>query len=491
MGVMHLIGVTHPFVGNFGQHQTDYATVVQRWLATSIEPFNPVMRFMGGPTNRLFFGDFPFTITIVAWACKISNISIELAGRLLSAVFFFLSLIPFYRLINRVFKDKTIVLWSLLFYLASPLTIIYGQSFLLEMTGLSLGVFGFYYFIEWYQESKIKNLLISALFLSLMLTIRIYFAPVILTLGFLLLYRFRIKTFMKPEVYLFCLVVLFLPLLWQYYAGVKAASLGQESSLSDNMRVFVIKDPIMAMQASSLKYYLPIAKIFITKVVTPIGLLLVMMAPFFLNKEKFRKQIVCSMLGIFAYLTLFFVAPRKFIEFEYYYLPLVPFFSILAAVSVAEVKNSGFLKGGRQAILSLAIILFSLRFSIAPVLVVPDEARYIVSSAEIVRKVVPEESLLVAAHGDSTPFLYYTDRDGWGLALRELEMPKGFKKRRDEYQRDTAIERLELYRSFGAAYFALADKRQIRINPKFFEYLDNNYTLVNESPNSLIYSLKK
>ena len=93
--ILHVIGVNRPFLGNFAQHQTDYATVVQRWLETSIAPWDPVMRFLANGKNRLFYGDFPLTLTLVAWFCKLTGSSIEFAGRGLSAILFFLSLFPF------------------------------------------------------------------------------------------------------------------------------------------------------------------------------------------------------------------------------------------------------------------------------------------------------------------------------------------------------------------------------------------------------------
>jgi hypothetical protein len=113
----HVAGLNHPFLGNFAQHQTDYATVVQRWQETLINPSLPVMRFMARGQNRIFLGDFPLNITLVAALVKAAPISIEVAGRGLSALFFFLSLYPLYRVVLLLFKD-TQTAWLTLFLYA-------------------------------------------------------------------------------------------------------------------------------------------------------------------------------------------------------------------------------------------------------------------------------------------------------------------------------------------------------------------------------------
>jgi len=485
--ILHTLGIQQPFLGNFAQHQTDYATVIQRWLETGIDPLQPVMRFLGNGENRLFYGDFPLNMTLIALICKATGWSIEFAGRGLSAVFFFLSVFPFTRLTQRLFRDNTLSRWALLFYLYSPLTLIYGQSFLLEISALCFGLFAYDAFFRWWENSKIPPLIASGLFFSLMLATRIYFAPLLIPVGILCCLRFRWKVLITFPVYLLFGLALFLPVLWQAYAGHQAGLAGHESSLSDNLRVFMFNDPVFRKAFSDPHYYLPILKILIAKIVTPIGFILALWGMFF-SLKPYRKAGRFLGLLLLSFLPLFLLAPRKFIEFEYYYLPLVPAFALWAAFGVISVMQKGDLGQKSAGVAMAALVLLSVRFSIAPVLIIPDEDRAVLQAAETVRAMTPPGARVIASHGSSSSFLYYTNRDGWEFHLPE----QGIQAVRNVQDHEgTAVDRLERFRSQGAAYFALADKRQISQNPSFFAYLSGQYRLIYESKDSLIYSLSE
>jgi len=485
---LHIIGINQPFLGNFAQHQTDYATVVQRWLATGMwDPLKPLMRFLALGENRIFLGDLPVNISVVTLICKATGWSIEFVGRGLSSLFFFFSLYPFYRLLSLITRDRSVLLWAITFYVFSPLTLIYSQTFLLEITALSLGLFGYYFFFRWSADRKIFSLVASAFFLSWMLGTRIYFAPIVLPLFLILVHRFRLHVFRVKEFYLFMFLTGLIPVLWQGYAAMGAITQGQESSLQDNLRVFIFADPMMKWNPN---YFLPALQIILSRLLTPMGIVLAVLGLCFKNDDfKNIKRILLIL--IVSFIPLFVVAPRKFVEFDYYYLPLIPALAVLAALALQRMISGGLLSRRAQILIAILVAFFAARYSIAPILIIPDEDRYVLEAANEVRKVVPKEARIIAAHGGSTPFLFYTNRDGWGFAVEEKKLPEGYKKRHDSDRKDTAIKQLEHYRSQGAAYFALADKREQEQNPELFEYLNSQYPLVYESPHTLIYSLQK
>ncbi len=486
--LLHVAGIFQPFLGNFAQHQTDYATVVQRWLATSIDPLNPVMRFLAHGKNRLFYGDFPLNVTIVAIFCKGTGWSIEAVGRGLSAFYFFASLYPFYRLLQLVIKDRTIVLWSLFFYSFSPLTLIYGQSFLLEMSALTFGIFAYYCFFRWYYGSPARWLMGSALFFSLTLATRIYFAPAYLPILILLCRRYRLKIFKQGTLYLFLLAGTVLPILWHIYASLVAGARGDESSILDNLRVFVLKGPTRLGEfINPLKLIAPIFDIFVSKVVSPAGFVLAALGVYACTKD-YKKEIQFLCLVIASFALLFVAAPRKFVEFEYYYLPFVPPMAILAAYFVRKLIAQMLIPKWGNFFLIVLAAAFSLRYAAAPMLVVPDEDRHVLESARAVIRLVPPEARVIASHGNSTSFLYYTDRDGWNFTLREsgLEVVRNF----EDFE-GTAVDRLERYRTQGAHYFALSDKRWARQNPDFILYLKQRYALIYDTGHAMIFDLQR
>ncbi len=484
--VLHLAGIFQPFLGNFAQHQTDYATVVQRWVETSIRPLDPVMRFIALGKNRLFYGDFPLNITVTAVIVKSTGLPIEAAGRGLSAIFFFLSILPFAGSLKLAFKNQNISRWAVLFYSLSPLTLIYGQSFLLEMTALAWGIAGYYFFLKWFYKKSDAGIYWAGLLFSIMLVTRIYFAPAVLPAAFLVFRRAPSKGtgLLGAAVFLsFCLA---LPAAWQIYAGMMAGQRGDESSLLDNLRVFVTADPTTPRHSMNLKMILPVLDTFVAKLVTPAGFILVFMAVL-VRDQNSRAAVRFCVFALGCFIPLLMAAPRKFVEFDYYFLPLVPFCAVLAAAAMNSLISRFDINKARQAVFIALVFGLALRYSAGPIWIVPDEDRSVLETAARVRKIAPADARVIASHGSSTSFLYYTGRDGWAFtpddqidAVRNQADFEG-----------TAIERLERMRGQGARYFALSDKRQMSHNPLLYQYLSTHYRLLDGQGPGLIYSLEQ
>jgi hypothetical protein len=478
---LHLIGIRQPFLGNFAQHQTDYATVVQRWVEEPAGPFPSVMRFMARGQNRIFLGDFPLNVTLAALLAK-AGLPIESAGRGLSALFFFLSLYPFYQIALRVFRNKQSAFLALLIFVFSPLTLIYGQAFLLEMTALCYGLIGYYLFLRWRETDSLALLLTAGLSFSMMLATRIYFAPAVLPLIFLFWDKQKARFLARKEAWLFAVVILALPIAWQLYAKQAAQAQNDQSSLADNLKVFAaFTDPVLRQNFMNPAFFVPIAKTVILKLLNPLGFLF-LLSGFTASFPKRTKLFLLSF--IFAFLPLFILTPRKFVEFDYYFLPLVPAAALWAAMAVQSLP-AVWLKP-RAHLITLIYLGLSLRFSLAPMIKIPDYDKNVLAAAAEVREKVPARARVIASHGTSTSFLYYTHRDGWAFTLED--QITGAVRNLEDTQGD-AIERLERFRSQGASYFAVADPSHLQKNPAFFDYLNASYSLISSKP-GLIYHLQ-
>lgn len=483
---LHTIGIFQPFLGNFAQHQTDYATVVQRWLETGIDPEQPVMRFMALGKNRLFYGDLPVNMTLTALAVKATGLPIEWAGRGLVAIFFFLSVWPMYRLAKLITGSSSPAFWALFFYAFSPLILIYSQAYLLEMPALCLGLWGFYFFFRWVHGDKSIWLYAGAFFFSLMLSYRIYYAPLLLPLPWFFLKRYGWSFLLIKETYIAGLITIALPFAWQIYALLISRQAGDESSLSDNMRVFVTDDPVLKQNLSSPAYYLPILNTFGGKLLTPLGLLFSMLS-FVLVKGEDRKRILPLLSFVVAYLLLFVIAVRKFVEFEYYFLPLIPWLALLAGVGMDSLFRRPTIGFFTKVIVVGTVLVLSFRYALPPMLKIPAEDVNVRSLAEKVRELVPPGKKVIASHGSSTSFLYYTDRDGWPFHLSDHV--KAVRNREDHT--GTAAVRLQRYKDQGAVAFAVTSKNELAKNPAFYLYLQTHYSLLHEDEQSVIYSLER
>lgn len=533
--ICHAIGIGRPFLGHFAQHQTDYATVVQRWLEAGLNPLEPAMRFLALGKNRLFFGDLPLNMIAVTLFCQVTHASIELAGRGLSFLYFLASLFPVFRIARLVFGKNKLALVVLLFYIFSPLTLIYSQLFLLEMSALCFALWAWYFFLLWWQKTvttvsgdshkavissearfatRLRTnpsnlfggqsqrssrpsaggqgarddglwLILSAVFWALCFMTRIYFVLLLIPLFVLFVAHYKARLLSAGGFYLFFLVALLPPVVWQAYAAVMAAGAGDQSSLLDNLRVFVTHDKEIVRTALTPAQYMPVLKTLTFKIATPLGLIFYFFMLCF-HEPKRRKWIFFLTGTWISFFVLFIIAPRKFVEFEYYFMPFVPVFCFGAAFFFEFLMDRKLIgRWGMTAVLG-GLVLMGLRFSMPSVLTVPSEDRCVLKMAEEVRRVSSPESRVIAFHGGSSSFLYYTDRDGWGFSLDDTVRPV----RNQADSVGSAIERLERFRSQGAAYFALANSGTAVTNPSLFEYLNKNYKLIYRSDCGLIYSLE-
>jgi hypothetical protein len=486
--LLHAIGVGRPFLGHFAQHQTDYATVVQRWLSLGLDPLHPFMRFIALGKNRLFFGDLPLNMIAVTLFCQWTHASIEFAGRGLSFLYFLASIFPVYRIARSIFEGRDLALIVLAFYVFSPLTLIYSQLFLLEMPALCLALWAWFsFFLGWKKtESGSRILILSAVFWALCFMTRIYFVLLLIPIVAMFVGRYRWKIFARGEAWCFFLIALLPPVFWQGFAAVMASLAGDQSSLLDNLRVFVTHDKSVSRAALTAGQYLPILKSLVIKIATPIGFLFSVLAVFF--HESRRRPWIFFLTGTFiSFFLLFVIAPRKFIEFEYYFLPLVPVFCFMAVFFLEYLVVRWNIKPWMYGAMFLALVITALRFSLPSVLVVPAEDRNVLLMGKEVRDVSTPSSRVIAAHGASSSFLYYTDRDGWAFPLQEGVLAV----RNQADAVGTAIDRLERFRSQGALYFALVNFERVSLNRALFEYLGQNYPLIFRSGCGLIYSLKE
>lgn len=482
--LLHLLGIGKPFLGNFAQHQTDYATVVSNFIERGINPFLPVMKFIAMGKERLFLGDLPLTMTITAVLCRITSLPVEFCGRSLSAIFFFLSLYPFYRLSVRFTKDRQSAVYALLFYVFSPLTIIYGQSFLLEMPALFFLITSLYLLFKWDNSPNDAALVLSALFASFAIALRVYFAFFLIPVGYIFLSRYRASIFVKRQPYVYLALALSLMVLWQLYAGYAARRYGVLTSMEDNLVVFNVTRNFPDRLMFNPETYKAWLDTFTSQVVTPVGILAAILGISSLASREVR--------FFFVYMTvffgLFFIAPRKFYEFNYYFMPLVPVMSIMAGAGVAKaLKNAKNILVVTIGILGFVAIL-SLRHSFAPAFITPKEDKNVLEAAHAVREIAPKASRVIASHGSSSSFLYYCNRSGWAFDVSDsLTGTVRF----SGDNSGNAVERLERLRAQGAEFFAITNQEDLKKNPSLLKHLTQHYPVAMEESGIAVFDLRQ
>lgn len=107
--------------------------------------------------------EFPLYQWLVAHAMQL-GFSLEMTGRLISVLFFFVGSIYLYKITEKIFS-KEIALWSFVFYTISPFNIVYSRTVLIDLMVQCFCLMSAYYLVCLeVNESKKKNFILSVLF---------------------------------------------------------------------------------------------------------------------------------------------------------------------------------------------------------------------------------------------------------------------------------------------------------------------------------------
>jgi hypothetical protein len=131
--------------------------------------------------------------------------------------------------------------------------------------------------------------------------------------------------------------------------------------------------------------------------------------------------------------------PRKFHEMNYYYMATLPPLCIMIGLGWQVIQRR--LRPGRAAVavLILVSIIFSLRYSVRPAFVTPDEDRGVLAAARAVRELTAEDEPVVTMHGTGIDLLYYCHRRGWAIDPNAPELEAVLENCRHQGARYVAI----------------------------------------------------
>ena len=236
--VLLLIGIS--FFYNFHKILFFHPQSVHQWrqcdcLSYTKNYYEEGMRFLqptlhcqlsdGGQSGNTV-GEFPILYYLVAFLWKIFGQQ-EFIFRSVNLLIAFLGLFALFKVLEDLFKDS---FWavgiSLLFY-TSPMFVYYANNFLTNVPAFSIAIIGWYFFYQFYKNSKNSWLYLSLLFFLLGGLLKITSAMsfvVLFTVFFIELlniYKFKGKTkiFEQPykQIISFCIVIICL-ISWYTYA---------------------------------------------------------------------------------------------------------------------------------------------------------------------------------------------------------------------------------------------------------------------------------
>ncbi len=453
---VRLIGLDEPLVDHQAWRQTDTAAIARNFFEEGFDIFRPRVDWRG-TTLGYVETNFPLYPFLAACTYVLAGSYHEWLGRLLSALFSTLTAALLYHLASRIYPGRPRLpeLASLL-YLAMPVNVYFGRTFMPEALMVFLSVASLLTFLRWMERPGAVAFSLAVLASALCFLVKI---PT-LYLGFPLValawWRWGGWRFLaKPSLWVFAILVLS-PSIWWYD---HAAGLFQQTGLTFGIWNRYGYDKWSHELLLEADFYFDMCLRLGHRVVTPVGAVLVLWGLVAAWPKRPRPPLPGQhsqgrqapewmpyvwLGGIALYVLLVPEGNRKL---HYYQVPFVPVCALFAALPLARLATSrgagGRHSGSRQsgstrgravaAVVLLALAGYS-AWSVSSYFRPGNPAhRFYRSSWEAGRLLderIPPDALLVTGEHDdnaATPLraqsptlLYYCHRKGWQITLEQF-----------------------------------------------------------------------
>lgn len=405
--VMRLPGIARPLVGNFATKNVTYAMIARNWAEGRTTLWYPRFDCLAGQERTLYLQEFPVSAYLTAALWKCFGGALDVWGRATSIALTSAAVVLLYLWMLR--RHGQGVAAGAAFALAlSPVSIAYGQSFIIQASLVCFTLMLFLAWDRWLDEARWPWLGLAAGMGTLVLLTKIY----MLVLGLPLAAMAWRAGLNRRQALLAsgAIGVALVPVLaWYAHVVHVSYALGLDSPRIEYSLVTIAgahrpPHPLLF----TFDFYRQVLDDLATVVLTPVGFALPILA---LWDRRWRNYLP----WLLAMAVLLLAIPRKFYELNYYYFGLLPPLCILIGLGWNQILQH--LKPNRGAMLAFCCLatLVSLRYSVRPAFVTPEEDRGVVAAAASARELIAPEQPVATMHGSSIDLLYYCDRPGWAV----------------------------------------------------------------------------
>lgn len=332
---IRLPNINRPLLDAHYFRQTQTATVVRNFTLTGIDLFHTRLDIFGTGKEQILLLEFPFYEAITGVFSFFTGFN-DYTGRFISLLFGTASGLVLLSIVNKLFSNRLVGFFALVFFLFNPLNFYFQQAYLIESTVIFLHLLSFYLWQRYAEERKKSLLVTGSLVTALAFIHKVVYAPfLLLPILACLYYRSGKQEFRNfswlPGILLSLLVLLG----WQYYTDV--------TNLANGHANFTLGDPSQSLwNFGTFEERLDIRVwtarlVFIQNSVTKYLWPMFFVGIFFLIVKKVKKKsIIFSWLlsMIFYYIVLFRIQSH-----DYYFMLVLPVFSIIAGYGLSELAK--------------------------------------------------------------------------------------------------------------------------------------------------------
>ncbi|GEM_PF-2785677 len=326
-----LIQIGNPYFTNFHLWRQLQTLSTIEWYAThGINLLKPRTNYFGWPGHLVL--EFPI---FQAFAGKLSSFTGNalLTTRLLNIFIGYLTAGLVF-LIGKKLFNRTIGLYAVLFFLFSPLNIIYQRSSIVDIFGTFFSTSAFFFTLLFFEsKKKLPLFLLSLSALTCALVKPLFLLPIIILTGNLI-YQELTQKFSKENLckktipivlsYFFISLVLF------YWLHLSSTLNTTSIKTLDHLGFSALLNPT---------YYFWLFCRLLLEALNPFTALLFIVGAFYsFNKSAYPLGKILFFSIILYY--IFFANIN--LPHNYYSLPLIPFFSLLAAIGLYEIEDKIF-----------------------------------------------------------------------------------------------------------------------------------------------------
>jgi hypothetical protein len=405
--------------------QYDTAHYIRDFHRNGIDLFYPSVCWMGG--HKTLILEFPLPEAVAALTYGFTGED----HRAARAVFFFFFLLAafYFRKIIRLLAGPEAADWSLLVYLALPLSIFYSRAIHIDFAAVAFAHGMFYHLLKGYKEGNWREITAGTIWASLALLTKapyaFYFS---IPLMAVIISEGRLRLFFRSIPLLLLPVILFLSWTWHSW---KVNGMAPDWYFIPTYRKF---DQNAAWyfgtwaQRLEVRHWLTLANRFLTEVSGRTGLLLMAagivlgftnLSPIKgIQTRPFTKLLLLWLAGACAGLFIFF---NLNVVHDYYQIPFLAPVAAFSGLALSRIAGLG--KRAVFPAIALLGILAIENFRHA-------ETEYYsvfrpaIEAGPLIRAHTPPESLVVVSFGGldcrNPHLLYNADRSGWSVPEADL-----------------------------------------------------------------------